>query len=202
MFSRWRLPPDNFADDTQSSAFQNYREPTPNPARSFWRQRRVWGALTLIFLLGVLSGTFLLSLLRNDGESARVSGSEPAATVNTTSSAAFDEKFPAPAANRLFVTLPARVSNLLTPAAPDGFLFYARDNFIARTWRIRIYSDFAPRITLYNAAGDLFTESSLVRTSAWEVSFSLEQTGIYAILVESTDPLVAGAYTISILPVE
>lgn len=210
----WGLPKDNFPDDTESRAFQNFRELNPQPTlprKPVVKSRRwVWGIAGLFLLLGLGGvGLFVAIGLNNNTEGDP--SPQPRPTLVRLPSNTMGGDFP-PLAEQLIIKVPGRVSNVLMPSALHGYTFIAHEAFLNKTITVVVFgttnsananagvptlvtTDLNMLISIYQPDGTLLTQ--IVGNT---ISFPITVLGQYGVLVQSTDAAAWGSYTISLYP--
>lgn len=201
MFNRWRLPLDNYPDDTETVAFQNYSEGTSSRVWQLplkWRQWLIYAGLGVIALLVGLGALFVYRSLTD--------GTEPT-TVNLPSSTTtpipvvMQGNFPSQVP-QIYINVPARIDDSLVGGQILGYTFFSNAGI---TWVIELFPDtssgLAPRITLYGNDGQQLVANEQVVNDRVTITYFVENEGLYAILLEGISGS-SGGYTLRILPAD
>ncbi len=202
MLNRWRLPRDNFPDDTERRAFQRYRDDGRYARFSLrgWPLRR-WLAFA-VPLLAVTAAVIYLVLPEAEPTLVVVPGDTPATLQDPVQ--ALDAVFPSDVTDRRTIRLPARITDQLPVAHRRGYFFNASAGV---TWCLTVDADpgFVPSVSFFGVAdgslvtevGDCAPESGAL---AVELLITFQQDGPYAVLVADEAGLTGGAYTLRLIP--
>lgn len=204
MLDRWRLPPDNFPDDTESYAFQNYRHEGNrliyllSTLLPYWRLILAGGVLALG--IGVVAAA--ISWLGAEPTVVVIPRTDITPTPIGDLLLQLNGDFPPIITERQVISVPARIQDDLPFGTGRGYVFWGRAGV---AWRITVESDgsFDPIVTLYGPPNGVFLISNDDR-SPGEISSEIISTfatdGLYAIAVQSADGASGGAYTMTMLP--
>jgi hypothetical protein len=194
-----RLPPDNFPDDTQTVAFQNYRE---GQARSRFRlpniRWRQWSAYIGAGLVAIVFSIGLVLLYQNVFDDSIDPTLTAAPPTPTEQSLVMRGDFPAGVSQR-FITIPARIEDTLPGGFSRGYTFLAYQGV---TWNITIIGGegFQPRMNLYGPDGSIISRSEAPSAGQnASLSHFIDDSGLYAILIEGANNT-GGGYTFIALP--
>ncbi len=194
-----RLPSDNFPDDTETSAFQNYSEDTVLQRRLWARRWMVNAAALLIVLVIVGVGGYAL-FWRDDNEpeitTIVVPHSSP--TPSPSPLQLLGPDFPVDGVEQQAISIPARIEDSLFTGGRRGYAWYASEGV---SWQISVWGQdtFDPFLQLYGPpGGGVLMEDSAADDGVAEIVIRFDQAGVYALLIEATT---GGSYTLSILPI-
>jgi hypothetical protein len=204
MLNRWRLPPDNFPDDTETYTFQHYRGDT-NRLVWYWR---VFSKYQRTVIIASVVGLGLLGIIafvwwpKSDTSFVVVpAGTEPPAVPGDLLQLLGGD-FPREITDRRVITIPARIEDILPVGAGRGYVFRTQAGI---TWRITLESDgsFDPVLALYGPPDGVFIAENDNRgpgdpTSELILPFTGD--GLYAIAFKSSDGVSGGAYRLVVLP--
>ena len=191
-----RLPRDNFPDDTESAAFQNYRN--EDLRRSWhlpfnWRNWLFYGGLG-IFILLLSFGIFAFY------EQIIVSIEATPTPVPTPTAIpiVIRGEFP-PQVPQIFINIPARIDDSLAGGSSLGYTFHADPGV---QWTFTVATDgWTPQIDFYGESGQLLGSSTAVSGQPASITYFINQEDIYAIHLQSADGL-SGGYTLEIMITE
>lgn len=206
MLKRWRLPPDNFPDDTETRAFQHYREGKAPPRFRFPELSFLRGSSWKIVGLGIaFIGIMLLGIV------AVFTWSEPRERFVVVTGAPtvpadlptipVGGDFPTDAAQQ-FIRIPARIEDTLPAGERRGYTFVAKPGF---TWQIIVVpnngSAFDPVLSLYGPDGIIrdINDDRVEGDVTAQIDLTPEREGVYAVLVEEASG--TGGDYILIIPV-
>lgn len=210
MLKRWRLPPDNYPDDTESEAFQQYQEgqvsPTPSQRfiRFLWQHTRLTLALvgigiaSLVALVWSLWPEHDIQTIILPNEAPTQANHTPLSIDTLVQEVGGD--FPVSITDRQAIRIPARIEDQLMGGQARGYVFQAPSSI---TWRIALSSDrsWSPLIKLYGPSNNqLLNENGSQGTFTAEITTTLHEGGLYSISIESIDGFSGGYYTLTILP--
>lgn len=211
MLNRWRLPPDNFPDETETNAFQNYQE---NRGRIgevlsilFGSRERV--LLTAGIFVALVGGVWLgLYMLLPQRTMEVVVTAEGTISVNTVEPSpvladTVGGDFP-PNVSQEVISIPARIDDSLAFGTRKGYTFYAEAGV---TWEITVFgaTGFDPAISLYGPPNGQLMASNDDRPAgdlASEIRVTIQQDGSYGLLVEGSGGASGGGYTLLIVPIQ
>jgi hypothetical protein len=203
MLKRWRLPPDDFPDDTETRAFQNYRDGKVPSRFEFHFKWRPWRTAILFILLAVIAGLIGAFVLwwTEPGEQIVIITGVPTMLPDIPAEP-LDGDFPADVPQQ-FIRIPARINDHLVAGERRGYTFFARAAF---TWQITVEpqesSSFDPILSLYGPDGVVidFNDNRTAEDRASQLTLVVEHDGAYALLLEGARGISDGAYALSILP--
>lgn len=216
MLNRWRLPPDDFPDETETNAFQNYREDRGRVGEIlsliFGSRQRLLAAIVVIGLLvgAIWVGLYFLLpepspkvviVPSDNGNGDEVVSDDPLPT--TVVAEVVSGEFPTDVAQQL-ITVPARIDDSLAIGTRRGYTFYAEAGV---TWEITVFgaTGFDPVISLYGPPGGRLLDSNddrAVGDLASELRVTIQQDGNYAVMIEGAGGVSGGGYTLLIVPVQ
>ena len=201
MFNRRRLPPDNYPDEFDTSAYRRY---TPRLKPGLWLTLRenfgqVW--LWLFFVGAIIVSFGITWTLLPPPEPVTVIITAPAPQAQAIDPGGIGGDFPAQVVQQR-ILIPARVDDALALGEKDGYRF---DADLGTTWVISVYGDanLNPLLTLYNSEGLVveINDDRLQNDFDSRIIFQAPQAGQYGIVVESAaSGATAGGYTLEILP--
>ncbi|MCI0710981.1 MAG: hypothetical protein L0154_12560 [Chloroflexi bacterium] len=194
-----RLPPDNFPDDTQTAAYQNYREgQAPSRFRLptiHWRQ---WRAYIIAGLIAIAISIVLVLLYGTFSDNNVNPTDLPPPPTPTEQSLVMRGDFPVNVSQQ-FITAPARIEDTLPGGVSRGYTFLAYQGV---TWNITLVGStgFQPRMNLYGPDGSILSRSEAPAAGQnASMSHFVAESGLYAILVEGANNT-GGDYTFILLP--
>ena len=213
MLNRWRLPPDDFPDETETNAFQNYRADRGRIGEVFSillgsRQRIFITASGFIAIVVVIwLGLYVILptptkevIVTPDGGQVAVGDTlEPSPIIVEP----MEGDFPADVLQEV-ISIPARIDNSLAFGTRAGYTFYAEAGV---TWKITVFgaTGFDPAISLYGPPTGQLLANNDDRAGgdfASEITMTIQQSGNYAVLLEGSGGASGGGYTLLIVPVQ
>jgi hypothetical protein len=206
MLKRWRLPQDNFPDDTETRAFQHYREGKAPPRFHFPEFSFLRGASWKIVALGLaFIGIMVLGIIAvfvwsEPRERFVVVTGVPTGPADLPTMPIGGD-FPTDAAQQ-FIRIPARIEDTLPAGERRGYTFIAKPGF---TWQIIVVpnngSAFDPVISLYGPDGIIrdFNDDRVAGDVTAQIDLTPDREGVYAILLEGASG--TGGDYILIVPV-
>ncbi|MBI5931668.1 MAG: hypothetical protein HY862_20330 [Chloroflexi bacterium] len=186
MLKRWRLPQDNFPDDTETRAFQHYKEGKQPPRFHLpeWRNwRLILGATVFVGIVVVAAG--LVFVWSEPRERFVVVTSVPTLAADLPSIPVGGD-FPTDAAQQ-FIRIPARIEDTLSSGQRRGYTFVAKPGF---TWEIIAIPDdgsaLDPVLSLYGPDGIImdFNDNLAEGDTTAQITLTVQQEGVYAVLIE------------------
>jgi hypothetical protein len=201
MLGRWRLPRDNFPDDTESRAFQRYHSDSPRLPFWYGRRRYVGG---LAIALAMLVGGIVLYLVLSNGEPTYVivpgdtPADSPTPVATTDVLDVFD--FLATVSEWQTTTIPARVDHSLATGASHAYVFDSQPDV---EWCLSVAVDGLADLSVefeHTAEDEVVT----IDTDCAPGSYAVEQSvtflgdGPYALVLRSGTT--SGGYTFWLLP--
>lgn len=190
-----RLPRDNFPDDTESAAFQNYQ--AGKQGRSWhlpfnWRNWALYGGLGVVVILLSL-GIFAIyeQVATSNGAS-----NAPVSTLPPTEiPIVIQGDFPSQV-TQIFINIPARIDDILPQATSRGYTFHADEGV---EWTFTIEAEgWTPKIDFYGQGGLLLSSSTASAGQEASLTYFIAQEDVYAIHLQSADGL-SGSYTLKIM---
>lgn len=187
MLKRWRLPQDNFPDDTETRAFQHYKDGKQPPHWHIpnWQfenlKIRLLAAVFVIIVIISAIAVFVWSEPRERfvvvTSASTVPADLPAIPVGG--------DFPTDAAQQ-FIRIPARVEDTLPAGQRRGYTFVVKPGF---TWQIIAVangSDLDPVLSLYGPDGIImdFNDNVTEGDTSAQITLTVQQEGVYAVLLE------------------
>jgi hypothetical protein len=212
MLNRWRLPPDDFPDETETNAFQNYRDDQGQFGEVFSllfgsRQRILITAGVFVGIVAVIwLGLYMVLptptkevVVTPDGGSVAEETIIPSPVL----AEAVGGEFPAGVPQEV-ISIPARIDDSLAFGSRMGYAFHAEAGL---TWQITVFgaTGFDPVISLYGPpSGQLLANNDDrgVGDLASEITVTFQQDGNYAVLLEGSGGASGGGYTLLIVPIE
>jgi hypothetical protein len=191
MLKRWRLPQDNFPDDTETRAFQHYREGKAPPRFHFpelsFLRRVSWkiAGLGIAFIGVMLLGVVAVFMWSEPRERFVVVTGAPTAPADLPT-IPIGGDFPTDAAQQ-FIRIPARIEDSLLSGQRRGYTFVAKPGF---TWQIIVVpyenSGFDPVLSLYGPDGIIidFNDNRVAGDKTAQIDLTVEREGVYAVLLE------------------
>ncbi len=188
-----RLPPDNFPDDTETHAFQNYDSPTFRRLTGLYHGRR-WLLPAAGFLVTAVVVILVMQWVMNRGSDTPDNTPVSSPTYPTPRPdplQLLNGDFPSDITDRQSILVPARIDDTLPAGNQRGYVFYAPST---TEWCIIVEADAGlPSISLYGPPDGVFT--STVTGAALTATF--QEDSLYAVVVGNVQ-----FYTLLILPVD
>ncbi len=187
MLKRWRLPQDNFPDDTETRAFQHYKD-GKRPARFHlpeWRLGSWKILLTASLFVGIVIVTAIVVLVWSEPRERFVVVTSAATLPADLPSIPIGGDFPTDAAQQ-FVRIPARIEDTLQSGQRRGYTFVVKPGF---TWQIIAVSDDSaldPVLSLYGPDGIImdFNDNVSPDVTTAQITLTVQQEGVYAVMME------------------
>lgn len=188
MLKRWRLPQDNFPDDTETRTFQHYKEGKRPPR--FRMPEQGFGGWKTILVAGLFVAIVIIAALAvlvssEPRERFVIVTSSPTLGVDLPTMPVGGD-FPTDAAQQ-FIRIPARIEDTLQPGLRRGYTFIVKPGF---TWQITAVpnegSTLDPVLSLYGPDGIImdFNDDASPNESTAQITLTVQQEGVYAILIE------------------
>jgi hypothetical protein len=190
MFTRWRLPRDNFPDDTETRAFQDYHQDTAKTKGKNLRRRFWLIGIFSVFMVGLVAGSLLALVLL--GDEAEDNGQSPPVFVTASPVLAF------PSAETPMM-IPARIDNTLAAGEEHRYAFFAESEW---TWTIQIDSELPATLNVTHADGTPLNTSEIIAQSPQQIQLQFEEDGVYSLSLQWDNATTDGSYNLSIMPVE
>lgn len=190
-----RLPADNFPDDTETWAFQNYSETSILKRRLLARQWVINGIALLIVVAIVGLMGYVVFLRDDELETTTVVVPHASPTPSPDPLQVLSNDFPAEVVDRQIITLPARIEDTLPTGGRRAYVWSARPG---QVWRISVWSTdtLDPVLRLLGPTG-LLMEDAVIGDNTAQMLAQFDQESVYALLLEAVS---GGSYTVSILP--
>ncbi len=192
-----RLPRDNFPDDTESAAFQNYR--SGQTARQWripfnWRNWVLYGVLGLLIIL-LSFGIFVLYEQFAVGPSATPTPNPTPTPIPIIIEGIFPPQVP-----QTFITTPARIDDSYIEPNSRGYTFHMNPG---KQWAFILSTDgnWTAQIDLYGEGGQILATATTSGNQPATITYFVSQEDIYAIHLQSSDGL-SGGYTLEVMPTD
>ncbi|GIK62514.1 MAG: hypothetical protein BroJett018_03080 [Chloroflexota bacterium] len=190
MLKRWRLPQDNFPDDTETRAFQHYKDGKQPPHFHFpgWRLGNWKPIAAATLFVAIVIITAILVFLWSEPRERFVVVTSASTVPADLPSIPVGGDFPTDAAQQ-FIRIPARIEDTLQSGQRRGYTFVVKPGF---TWQITAVANDSlldPVLSLYGPDGIImdFNDNATENETSAQITLTVQQEGIYAVLLEGAN---------------